>query len=123
MPVKAGGAEQLPKWIYDLVLDLINQELVHPQLLYTSGAFEGTRLYDWCPCTALKKVPAEVVEKARAIAGYLAEAADDEQPAESNLFGADHAPEHEHRDEDCMWPDEACIGHEPRTTNANPPTT
>lgn len=39
-------------------------------------------------------------------------------PADSNLFGADHAPEYGHGDEDCAWPDEACIGHPPRTTEA-----
>lgn len=41
-----------------------------PDLLFESGAFEGTATYEWCPCDALKHVPDPVMESARAIAVY-----------------------------------------------------
>jgi hypothetical protein len=60
----------LPNWVYDLVSQLREQQELHPRLLFESGAFEGTKTYDWCPCVALKLVPADVVEKARVISDY-----------------------------------------------------
>jgi len=59
-----------PAWVYDLVIELIEQEELHPTLYFTSGAFEGYAKYDWCAGTALAKVPADVVEKAVAIMAY-----------------------------------------------------
>lgn len=59
-----------PPWVYDLVIDLIEQEELHPTLYFTSGAFEGYAKYDWCACIALKKVPPDVVAKAAAIRTY-----------------------------------------------------
>ncbi|PZF98521.1 hypothetical protein [Micromonospora deserti] len=61
---------QLPAWVYDLVIELADQEGVHPKLLFESGAFEGTRVYDWCPCKALERVPADIREQAQAIRSY-----------------------------------------------------
>lgn len=63
----------LPNWVYDLVGDLITQREVHPILLFESGAFEGTRKYDWCPCTSLEKVPEDIQGKALAIRDYQRE--------------------------------------------------
>lgn len=60
----------LPNWVYDLVNELDEQQELHPKLLFESGAFEGTKTYDWCPCTALKRVPDDVLDRARAIAIY-----------------------------------------------------
>jgi hypothetical protein len=60
----------LPNWVYDLVTELLDQQETHPKLLFESGAFEGTQMYDWCPCTALLNVPADVINKAQAIAAY-----------------------------------------------------
>lgn len=60
----------LPNWVMDLLIDLEDQSAVHPKLLFESGAFTGTRIYDWCPCQALEKVPANVRANARAIAAY-----------------------------------------------------
>lgn len=74
--------EQLPNWVYDLVMELQEQESMHPRLLFESGGFEGTRTYDWCPCDALKKVPSHVKEHAAAIAAYRAEAERDKQPGD-----------------------------------------
>lgn len=59
-----------PNWVYDLVIELIEQEELHPTLYFTSGAFEGYRRYDWCACVPLKNVPRDVVEKAAAIRAY-----------------------------------------------------
>lgn len=73
---------ELPNWIYDLVNQLDEQQL-HPRLLFESGAFVGTKTYDWCPCSALKLVPADVLDKARAISEYRrhAEAAASGEPS------------------------------------------
>lgn len=69
---EAGGdvVTELPNWVIDLVNELDEQQEMHPTLLFKSGAFEGTRKYDWCACEALKRVPADVLEKARAINTY-----------------------------------------------------
>jgi hypothetical protein len=57
-------------WVYDLVIELLEQEELHPTLYFTSGAFEGYAKYDWCACVALKQVPRDVLEKAAAIRTY-----------------------------------------------------
>lgn len=59
-----------PAWVYDLVIELIDQEELHPTLYFTSGAFEGYAKYDWCAGVALDKVPPEIREKAHAIRAY-----------------------------------------------------
>lgn len=59
-----------PAWVYDLVIELMEQEELHPTLYFTSGAFEGYARYDWCACIALKKVPQEVRDRAHAIRVY-----------------------------------------------------
>lgn len=64
--------EPLPNWVYDLVIDL-DAHTDHPKLLFTSGGFEGTAQYEWCPCNALNRVPGEVKDRARVIAAYQAE--------------------------------------------------
>lgn len=61
---------ELPAWVYDLIINLQDHE-EHPKLVYTSGAFEGTADYDWCPCNALALVPDDVREKAEAIQAYM----------------------------------------------------
>lgn len=72
----------LPNWVYDILRDLIEHE-DHPELLFTSGAFEGTAKYEWCPCRALEKAPSLVVERARAIDAYLRESDRDKTEPES----------------------------------------
>lgn len=65
---------ELPYWVYDLINELDEQREVHPKLLFESGAFEGTRVYDWCPCKAVERhVPSGVLDRARAIVGYQRE--------------------------------------------------
>lgn len=71
---------ELPNWVIDLVNELDEQRELHPKLLFESGAFEGTQTYDWCPCTALKRVPADVLAQARAVAAYRREADKDKEP-------------------------------------------
>jgi len=60
----------LPKWAWDLLMDLVEQEDIHPTLLFESGAFAGTKKYDWCACTALEKVPSEVRGQAKVLLRY-----------------------------------------------------
>jgi hypothetical protein len=61
---------EFPRWAWEIVADLLDQEDEHPKLYFTSGAFEGYRQYDWCPQTVLTKVPPEVRQAAKAIRSY-----------------------------------------------------
>lgn len=61
----------LPNWVFDIVQGLADQADGHPRLLFESGAFQGTRQYEWCPCQTLAKVPPEVVAQARVLNAYL----------------------------------------------------
>lgn len=74
-------AEPLPNWVIDLVNQL-EEQTSHPTLLFESGAFEGTRKYEWCPCQALDLVPNDVMDRARAIAAYRREAEKDKEPSD-----------------------------------------
>jgi hypothetical protein len=74
-------AEALPNWVYDLVNELYEQT-DHPTLLFESGAFKGTKQYEWCPCNALNRVPIEAKDRARAIAAYRRESEKDKGPTE-----------------------------------------
>lgn len=71
---------ELPNWVYDVVMDLQDQEQTHPVLLFQAGGMPAPAKYDWCPCAALEKVPANVRVKAAAIAAYRREAEKDKQP-------------------------------------------
>lgn len=71
---------ELPNWVYDVVMDLLEQEDVHPKLLFQAGGMPEPAQYDWCPCAALHKVPRNVRVKARAIAAYRREAEKDKEP-------------------------------------------
>lgn len=72
--------QALPNWVVDLVMDLQRESDEHPKLLFESGAFEGTRQYGWCPCDALKLVPADVQAQAAAVAAYRRQAERDKEP-------------------------------------------
>jgi hypothetical protein len=61
---------ELPRWVWEIVADLLDQEDEHPKLYFTSGAFEGYRQYDWCPQAVLAKVPLEVRQGAEAVRSY-----------------------------------------------------
>lgn len=71
---------EYPNWVYDLVASLAEQQDEHPKLLFESGAFEGTRVYGWCPCKALDLVPTDVQDRARAIAAYRRDSDKDKEP-------------------------------------------
>jgi hypothetical protein len=71
--------DALPNWVYDLVNELVGQT-DHPKLLFTSGGFEGTAQYEWCPCSALNRVPDDVKDRARVIAAYRREAEKAKEP-------------------------------------------
>lgn len=62
---------ELPNWVYDLVMDLQEQERTHPKLMFTSGGSDGYQQWDWCACMALEKVPADVLGHAAVLAEYL----------------------------------------------------
>jgi hypothetical protein len=68
----------LPKWVWDILADLIEEEDMHPKLFFTSGGFEGYRQYEWCPNRVLVKVPPEVRDAAAVIAAYRQQ--DDPEP-------------------------------------------
>lgn len=59
----------LPNWVYDLVMELEKQREVHPKLyMDTSRGFVPA---DWCSCALLEMVPPEVATRAQAIREYL----------------------------------------------------
>lgn len=60
----------LPRWVWDLVADLLDEEDVHPKLYFTSGGFVGYRQYDWCPAKPLERVPDDVKAHAAVVASY-----------------------------------------------------
>lgn len=62
---------ELPTWVYDFVRDLVEQEEVHPELLFRAGGMPAPAKYDWCPCSTLERVPAEIREHARVLNRYL----------------------------------------------------
>jgi hypothetical protein len=37
--------EELSRWVWDLLADLIDEERVHPKLYFTAGPTEGYRPY------------------------------------------------------------------------------
>lgn len=74
--------DRLPNWVYDLVAEL-QERTDHPTLLFESGGFEGTAQYEWCPCDALNRVPADVKDRAFVIAAYRAEAEKDKEPGDA----------------------------------------
>jgi hypothetical protein len=64
----------LPRWVWDLVADLLDEEDVHPKLCaeifqQPSGSHEMVR-YDWCPSTPLERVPDDVKAAARVLTEY-----------------------------------------------------
>jgi hypothetical protein len=61
---------ELPRWVWEIVADLLDEEDEHPRLFFTSGAFEGYRQYGWCAQAVLAKVPPEVRAGAEAIRSY-----------------------------------------------------
>lgn len=58
----------LPKWVWDLVADLEDEEDLHPKLFADTA--NGYVRYDWCPAKALKRVPDDIRSAARVIAAY-----------------------------------------------------
>jgi hypothetical protein len=63
----------LPNWVYNVVNELVEQRDEHPQLLFRASGHPEPVKYDWCPCSALAKVPDEVVAHARVLNRYLAQ--------------------------------------------------
>lgn len=64
--------DDLPAWVWDLIIDLEDQRDTHPQLLYQPAGTPGVAPYGWCPCTALRRVPAEIRATAQALRTALA---------------------------------------------------
>jgi len=58
----------LPKWVWDLIADLEDEEDVHPKLYVDT--VNGYVRYDWCPAKPLERVPDDVRSHAQVIAAY-----------------------------------------------------
>jgi hypothetical protein len=68
------GVNELPNWIYDVVMDLLDEEDTHKAYQVeafniATGRHELMR-HDWCPAKPLRLVPDEVKAAARVIAQY-----------------------------------------------------
>lgn len=59
------GVNDLPTWVWDLVIALDAQRDEHPTLYDADGKRLG-----WCPCEPLDKVPPDVLTQAQAIRAY-----------------------------------------------------
>lgn len=60
--------DQLPLWVWDLLADLIDEDLVHGKLFENAG---GTYVpYAWCPAIPLARIPDEMLRVAEYVAGY-----------------------------------------------------
>ncbi len=57
-----------PKWVLDLIADLIDEEDIHPKLY--ADTINGYVRWPWCPALPLARVPADVMTAAKAIAAY-----------------------------------------------------
>jgi hypothetical protein len=65
------AVSELPKWVYDLIADLLDEEVRHPADGYWMQRYDGQYLrWDWCPRVALGRVPVEIQVTARVIAAY-----------------------------------------------------
>lgn len=66
---------ELPKWVWDLIMNLQQQEEEHPNLYvrvdakYPEQGFSYQQAL-WCPRTALHSVPVEIESQAKAIRDY-----------------------------------------------------
>lgn len=63
----------LPRWVWDLLADLLDEEDVHPKLYHQPGGANGPVPYDWCLAKPLAGVPKDVLDHAKAIAAYRAQ--------------------------------------------------
>lgn len=76
-------SKELPKWVWDLIIGLLEQEDIHPKLYMQRPA--GKAMGDdyepanWCAGVPLNQVPAEVRGQAEAIRTYNRMAEKDKQ--------------------------------------------
>lgn len=61
----------LPVWVWDILIELEEQRDTHPELLFQAGGMAEPAKYDWCSCSLLDKVPADVISHVRAIRDYV----------------------------------------------------
>jgi hypothetical protein len=62
---------ELPTWVWDILIELEDQRDTHPELLFKAATMDEPAKYDWCSCALLDKVPPEVITQARAIREYV----------------------------------------------------
>ena len=70
--------KELPLWVWDLVIGLLEQEDIHPRLYMQKPAGKGLGYnYEpssWCAGVPLNQVPAEIRAQAEAIRQYKRQA-------------------------------------------------
>lgn len=76
----------LPKWVWDLIIQLETQEDTHPELYRRMSSAEYVR-WNWCPAAALNSIPAEIRGQARAIRQYQQLAEQDKQEGDGDEPG------------------------------------
>lgn len=75
---------ELPKWVWDMIINLNEQEMEHPELYVRKDAKYPEQGYSyvesvWCPGRALDLVPPAVREQAKAIREYTRQADRDKE--------------------------------------------
>jgi hypothetical protein len=73
-------ADQLPNWVYDVVMALEQWSEEHPKLLAETYPDYKPKPVDDCGCAALDRVPADVRAQARAIRDYTARMTEQNTP-------------------------------------------
>lgn len=74
----------LPKWVWDMIIHLEDQEDIHPKLYVQVDAKYPEQGYSyqpssWCAGTVLNSVPLEIRGQARAIRDYTRQAEQDKE--------------------------------------------
>jgi hypothetical protein len=81
--------QDLPRWVWDLLADLIIEEDNHRLYAQLAGTSIFQR-YDWCPNVVLEKVPKDVRAAARVIAGYQPPAVEETCTCNGEWWTGDH---------------------------------
>lgn len=82
-------SKELPKWVWDMIIGLLEQEDIHPKLYQQVDAKYPEQGYsyqlaDWCAGVPLNQVPAEVRSQAEAIRTYNRMAEKDKQEGDAS---------------------------------------
>lgn len=83
---------ELPRWVWDLLIELQREEDEHPPYFREAVGRDGFVQWNWCPQVALELVPAGVLAQASAIGSYLRESAEPVDLSAARAAASDEVP-------------------------------